>query len=216
MTQQLPETTNLIKRVAFFGDANIPETNPDYIDAYQTAKLLAENGLVIVNGGGPGIMDAATQGAESVEGDTVAVTMKPKFTSSFEGRYLKNLDIVDREVVKSHYIERMFGLIEESDLFIVYRGGSGTLSELGTVWVLANIYHGHHKPFILFGSYWWEIMDAIHTHMNIDAQEMECFQIVETPKEAWQAVVHFEWKFQQNEHRNMSGATEEAFMLRSS
>ena len=52
------EKTNLIRRVAFFGDANIPETDPDYIDAYQTAKLLAENGMVIVNGGGPGIMDA--------------------------------------------------------------------------------------------------------------------------------------------------------------
>jgi len=205
--------SNLIKRVAFFGDANIPETDPDYIDAYQTAKLLAERDLVIVNGGGPGIMDASTQGAKSIQGKTVAVTMEPKLTSSFEGRYLKNLDMVDREVVKSNYIERMFGLIEESDIFIVFRGGSGTLSEFGTVWVLANIYYGHHKPFILYGDYWWQIIQVLSEHMNIDQQEMACFKIVESPMQAWEAIVHFEWKFQQSEHRNLHGAREAAFIL---
>jgi uncharacterized protein (TIGR00725 family) len=213
MNTILPDKCNLIKRVAFFGDANIPETDPDYIDAYQTAKLLAENELVIVNGGGPGLMDASTQGAESVGGKTVAVTMKPKFTSSFEGRYLKNLDMVDREVVKSNYIERMFGLIEESDLFMVFRGGSGTLSELGTVWVLANIYYGHHKPMILFGNYWWQIIEVLTQNLNFDEQELSCMKIVETPKEAMAAILHFEWKFQQNEHKNLYGAKEAAFML---
>lgn len=212
----LPEKCDLIRRVAFFGDANIPETDPDYVDAYQTAKYLAERDLVIVNGGGPGIMDASTQGAESVNGKTVAVTMKPKETSSFEGRYLKNLDKVDREVVKSNYIERMFGLIEESDIFVVFRGGSGTLSEFGTVWVLANIYYGHHKPFILFGSYWWEIIDVLQTHLNIDEQEMSSFKIVESPKETWEAIRHFEWKFQQSAHKNLSGSSEAAFVLQDS
>lgn len=207
------DKVTLIKRVAFFGDANIPETDSDYVDAYQTARLLAENDLVIVNGGGPGIMDASTQGAVSVGGKTVAVTMKPKFTSSFEGRYLKNLDVVNREVVKSTYIERMFGLIEESDVFVVFRGGSGTLSEFGTVWVLANIYYGHHKPFILFGDYWWQIIQVLKDNLNIDEQEMSCFKIVESPKATLEAILHFEWKFQQNKHKNLYGATEAAFML---
>lgn len=202
----------LINRVAFFGDANIPASDPDYIDAYQTSRILAQEGFSIVNGGGPGIMDASTQGAVSVGGKIVAVTMKPKATSSFEGRYLKNLDRVSRERVAVNYIERMFGLIEESDMFVVFRGGSGTLSEFGTVWVLANIYYGHHKPFVLFGSYWWEIIDVLHTHMNIDRQEMDVFKIVETPKQVLEAVTHFEWEFEQNDHQNMSGS-EAAFML---
>ena len=210
---QINESSQLIRRIAFFGDANIPREDDDYVAAYQTARLLALNNYSIVNGGGPGIMDASTQGAESVNGKTVAVTMQPKQTSSFEGRYLKNLDIVDKEYITENYIDRMFGLIEHSDLFLIFRGGSGTLSEFGTVWVLANIYYGHHKPFILYGDFWWPIMEAIHTNLNIDDQEMECFRVVETPKQALEAIQHFEWKFQQIEHKNMSGSSESAFVL---
>ena len=40
----------------------------------------------------------------------------------------------------------MFGLMSQSDLFICFRGGTGTLSEWATAWLLAHLYYGHHKP----------------------------------------------------------------------
>ena len=212
----MPKTLDpqcLIKRIAFFGDAQTPKIHQDYQDAYTTAKLLAEEGYSIVNGGGPGIMDASTQGAESVGGRSVAVTFSPHFAASFEGRYLKNLGRVDQEIITTNYIDRMFGLIQEADAFIVYRGGSGTLSEFGTVWVLANIYHGHHKPFLLYGNQWWEIIDVLQRNMNIDPQEMTCFKIVETPEEALAALSHFEWEFSQIDHSHCKVCGERAVML---
>jgi hypothetical protein len=212
MVKQLPEK-QLIRHVAFFGDANIPKGHPDYIAAFDAARLLAESGYAIVNGGGPGIMDASTQGAESVGGQTVAVTFSPKDASSFEGRYLRNLNVVDREIVTNDYIRRMFSLIEESDVFMVFRGGSGTLSEFGTVWVLSNIYYGHHKPFLLYGDYWWEIIDVIHRNMNIDEQEMQCFKIVETQEAALQAIEAFEWEMEQIDHKHCRVCNEKAFMM---
>lgn len=207
------DSNRLIKRIAFFGDAQTPKTHPDYQAAFATAKLLGDAGYTIVNGGGPGIMDASTQGAESVDGQTTAVTFSPKFAGSFEGRYLKNLSQVDREVIADNYIERMFGLIEESDAFIVFRGGSGTLSELGTIWVLANIYYGHHKPFLMFGSQWWEIVDVLKHNMNIDAQEMKCFKIVESAAEALRALEQFEWEFSQIDHSHCKVCGEHSVML---
>jgi len=212
MNQTL-DSARLIKRIAFFGDAQTPKTHQDYKHAYDTAKLLGELGYTIVNGGGPGIMDASTQGAESVGGTTTAVTFSPKFAASFEGRYLKNLSQVDKEITADNYIERMFGLIEESDAFIVFRGGSGTISEFGTVWVLANIYYGHHKPFLLFGSQWWEIVDVLKANMNIDAQEMKCFKIIETKEEALKALEQFEWEFSQIDHSHCKHCGENAVML---
>ena len=212
----MPKTLDpkrLIKRIAFFGDAQTPKTHQDYQAAFETAELLASEGFSIVNGGGPGIMDASTQGAESVGGHTVAVTFSPHFTASFEGRYLKNLGQVDREIVTTNYIDRMFGLIEESDAFVVFRGGSGTISEFGTIWVLANIYHGHHKPFLLFGSHWWEIIDVLHRNMNIEVQEMNCFKIVETPAATLQALENFEWEFSQLDHSQCKVCGEHAVML---
>lgn len=213
MSVKTLDANRLIQRIAFFGDAQTPKTNPDYQAAFQTAQLLAMEGYTIVNGGGPGIMDASTQGAESVGGRSTAVTFAPHFAGSYEGRYLKNLGLVDREVSTSNYIERMFGLIEESDAFIVFRGGSGTISEFGTVWVMSNIYYGHHKPFLLYGSQWWEMMDVIHRNMNIDDQEMSCFKIVESENEALQAIEHFEWQFSQIDHSQCKVCGEHAVML---
>lgn len=207
------EANRLIKRIAFFGDAQTPKNHPDYKAAYDTAKYLAEEGYTVVNGGGPGIMDASTQGAVDGSGHVVAVTFAPKYAASFEGRYLKNLGVVEKEVIASNYIERMFGLIEESDAFIVFRGGSGTISEFGTVWVLSNIYFGHHKPFLLYGSQWWEIVDVLHKNMNIDNQEMKCFKIVETKEEALQAIQNFEWEFSQIDHSHCQICGEHSVML---
>jgi len=203
----------LIHRIAFFGDAQTPKNHPDYLDAFNTASLLAGEGYTVVNGGGPGIMDASTQGAVAVQGKITAVTFAPKYAGSFEGRYLKNLGRVNKEIIADNYIDRMFGLIEESDAFIVFRGGSGTISEFGTVWVLANIYHGHHKPFILFGSQWWEIIDVLHRNLNIDQQEMNCFKIVETKEEALAAIENFEWEFSQIDHSHCKVCAENAVML---
>lgn len=204
---------SLITRISFFGDAQTPKSHPDYQGAFDTAKLLASEGYTIVNGGGPGIMDASTQGAEAAGGKSVAVTFAPRYAASFEGRYLKNLSQVDKEVITSNYIDRMFGLIAESDAFIVFKGGSGTLSELGTIWVLANIYFGHHKPFLLYGSHWWEIVDVLQRNMNIDAQEMKCFKIVETPSDTLQALTTFEWEFSQIDHSHCKLCGEHAVML---
>ncbi len=203
----------LIQRVAFFGDAQTPKNHPDYQDAFDAAQTLAAEGYTIVNGGGPGIMDASTQGAISAQGKVTAVTFAPKYAGSFEGRYLKNLGAVNKEIIADNYIDRMFGLIAESDAFVVFRGGSGTISEFGTVWVLANIYHGHHKPFILFGSQWWEIIDVIHRTMNIDDQEMSCFKIVESKEETLAALEHFEWEFSQIDHSHCKFCAENAVML---
>jgi predicted Rossmann-fold nucleotide-binding protein len=112
--------------------------------------------------GGQGLWMLQPKGRTAGKGQTIAVTFSPKEAGSFEGRYLKNLANVYKEVVTNNYIARMFALIEYSDMFLIFKGGSGTLSEFGAVWVLANIYHGHHKPFILYGGYWWEIIDTLY------------------------------------------------------
>lgn len=212
MSEQTDKKDWIVRRVAFYGDAQIATSDPVYQDAYKTAQLLAKNHLAIVNGGGPGVMDASTQGAESVGGETIAVTFAPKDASSFEGRYLSNLNIVDKEVVTSNYVERMFRLMEYADVFLIFKGGSGTLSEFGTAWVLANIYYGHHKPFLLYGGYWREIIDVLVKNLNIDKQELSCFEVVESPEEALEAIRQFEWKMEQIDHTNCRVCAEAPFM----
>ena len=200
----------LIKDIAFFGDANIPKSDPVYKDAYEIAKALAKEGFTIVNGGGPGVMNASTQGAEAVNGETISVTFSPKDAPGFEGRYLGN--VTDKEIVTSNYIERMFKLLEHADMFIIFKGGSGTISEFGTAWVLAKIYYGHHKPFILFGDFWLEIVDCARKNMNIDKQELSAFEIVSKPEEVLPTVKKFEEKLAKLDHTHCKICKERAFM----
>lgn len=182
--------TKVIKNIAFFGDADISEADETYKGAFDTAELLAQNDYVVVDGGGPGVMEAATAGAVKGGGKTISVTFDPINAPGFEGKYVKN--VTDTEIVTTNYVERMFKLMEFSDAFIVFKGGSGTISEFGTAWVLAKLYYGHHKPFILFGDFWIEIIDAIRHGMNIDAKEMSVFEICRTKEEVLKTIQKFE------------------------
>lgn len=198
------------KRVAFFGDAAVLGDHPAYQAAYHTAKKLAKMGYVIVNGGGPGVMDAATRGAESVHGQTESVTFYPEHATGFEGRYLSNT--TDREIKTHNYIDRMFRLMEETDIFLIFNGGTGTLSELGTAWVLAKLYYGHHKPFILVGSFWRPIIGAIHDNMLIDAKEMDVFRIVDGIDEIVPTMKKMEEAINRLDHSHHDHGGESAFM----
>lgn len=201
----------LIKNIGFFGDANIPKSDPVYKDAYEVAKLLGEAGYAIVDGGGPGVMDAATNGAEAGGGETLTVTFYPKEATGFEGRYLGN--IPDKEIVTTNYIERMFKLLEHADMFLIFKGGSGTISEFGTAWVLAKLYYGHHKPFILFGDFWKAIIEAIKKGMLIDESELSVFKIVENKDDVLRTIEEIEKDLMKVTHQHADNSKEKAFHL---
>jgi uncharacterized protein (TIGR00725 family) len=188
----------IIKNIAFFGDSAIPRTDPVYKDAYAIAKIIAKEGYTVVNGGGPGVMAAATRGAEDADGETLAVTFDPKDAPGFEGRYVGN--IVDKEVKTANYIERMFKLLEHADMYIMFKGGSGTISEFGTAWVLAKLYYGHHKPFILFGSFWREIIECVKVNLNIDKDELDVFRILDDREKVLPTVLEFEKALHEVDH----------------
>lgn len=205
-----PVTHPMFKNVAFFGDSHLPENNPVYQDAFEIAKHLAEEGFTIVNGGGPGVMNAATQGASAVKGETISVTFYPQDAPGFEGRYVGN--VTSREIKTENYIERMFKLMEHADIFIIFKGGSGTLSEWGTAWVLGKLYYGHHKPFILYGSFWREIVEVVKNNMLIDEQEMDVFRIVEKKEDILPTIAELEEKFANLDHEHCHFCKERAFM----
>lgn len=186
----MEDVKRLVNRVAIFGGAEAKPEDQVYKDTFAVAKCLAENGLTIINGGGPGVMVAATDGAESANGDTLTVTLEPKYAPGFEEKYLANRP--DREIQTVNYSERLFTLVAESDFFVVMNGGTGTLSELGMVWCLARLYLGHHKGFVLYGEFWREIVDVLLRNMMIRKDALSVFEIVTTPEEVVAAIHRYE------------------------
>ena len=172
-----------INSVAFFGSSTSVPGNPDYDSAYATAAVVAKTGRVVVNGGGPGIMLAATKGAKSVGGKANVVYYKPELATDFEGSAGKNL--ADKAYEEQNYILRTKKLIELSDAFIIFKGGTGTLSEFAMAWGISRLYIGHHKPIILFGDFWKPIMDVFRQNLKIRREELYLYKIVTTPEEAF-------------------------------
>lgn len=179
-----------IDRVAFYGSADIDENDPVCQATFAAAAYVASQKKTVVNGGGPGVMGAASKGAKSAGGKTLAVTFAPVDMPEFEGRAGDN--IVDREIKTSNYIDRMFGLMDNADIFVCFKGGTGTLSEWATAWLLAHLYYGNHKPLILYGEFWHEVMDVIHKHFLIGYKEAKVYRIVDNLEEFKVALRLFE------------------------
>ncbi len=185
----------VIKHVALFGSADIDEEHPLYKEAFNVARYLAYRDMVVVNGGGPGVMDAATKGAQAVGGETLTVTFNPdRDMSEFEGKF--NDNVPDHEIKTANYVERMFGLMEHADVFVCFQGGTGTLSEWATAWLLAHLYHGKHKPLILYGEFWDEVMKVITQHFFIGEKEHEVYRIVKDEEGLIAAIMEFETELQ--------------------
>jgi len=188
----IPQAHHLhrIDKIAFFGSADLKDDDLICQEAYLAAQYVARKGKIVVNGGGPGVMGAASRGARSVGGKTLAVTFYPEEMPEFEGRAANN--VVDQEIRTANYIERMFSLIDNSHLFVCFKGGTGTLSEWATAWLLAHLHYGNHKPLILYGEFWHEVLAAIHKHFLIGYRESKVYRIVENLEEFKVALKLFE------------------------
>jgi len=193
-------TSQLIKNVTFLGYADAKEADDPFKAAYEVARLCAQKGYTIVNGGGPGVMKASTMGAKSANGKAIGVTFFPKDIPVFEGRDETNK--VDHLIVVENYLERTLKLLELGHIYVIFNGGTGTISEFGMAWGLARLYFGHHKPLVLYGDFWQEIIFAFTKGMYIRAEERNVFRIVNKPQDALDAILEFEKKLISANHEH--------------
>lgn len=180
----LAKTNKIIKRVAIFGGADTKKTDQSFIDAFNTAKILAENGYIIVNGGGDGIMLAATLGAKAGGGRVETVVIDPKKKpKNFEGYNQENHDSTDKIYKTNNYPDRLNKLIEVGDAFVIFNGGVGTLSEVGLTWQMAKFDYGEHEPLIFFGDELAKLVNELIDNQKYDPVEKKLYQIVYSPEE---------------------------------
>lgn len=188
-----------VKAVSLFGFADAQPEDELYQSAFEVAKKIAENGIEVVNGGGPGIMRAATEGAHAGRGKATVATFYPKFINHFEGK--DKLNKADKEIIENNYLDRTMKLLELGNAYVVFNGGTGTLSEFGMAWGLAYLYFGHHKPLILYGSFWHEIMESLVSNMMIAQQRPESlkvYKIVTTPEAVIEVLLEHEAYLENN------------------
>lgn len=178
-----------IKRLTFLGYADTKPGEELFEEVVKVAELCSAAGYTIINGGGPGVMKASTIGAQKAGGKVIGVTFYPKDIPIFEGRDDENT--VDELLVTDSYLERTLKLLELGQIHIIFNGGTGTISEFGMAWGLARLYFGHHKPLILYGDFWQDIIFAFTKGMYIRPEERMVFKIVNKPEQVIAAIDEF-------------------------
>jgi uncharacterized protein (TIGR00730 family) len=148
-------------RVAIFGSARIKEGDQEYQDVFTIARGLAELGLDVVTGGGPGIMQAANAGHKSASNGTHSIGLNIKLPWEQESN--KFLDIkkdFDR------FSGRLDAFMALSDAVVVATGGIGTLLELFYTWQLVQVQHLCETPIILFGEMWGPLLQWLQNDVQ--------------------------------------------------
>jgi uncharacterized protein (TIGR00730 family) len=147
-------------RVTIFGSARAKPGTIAYEETKRVAAALSELGCDIITGGGPGLMQAANEGAAAVSGPSQSVGIRvelpfeqdvnPFVTQAFEHRT---------------FFTRLHHFVLASDAFIVAPGGIGTVLETMMVWQLLQVDHLKKIPLILVGRMWPGLIEWARTSM---------------------------------------------------
>ena len=77
-------------------------------------------------------------------------------------------------------------MIVRGDGFVVLRGSIGTLAELGIVWNLASLEPGFHKPIVLLGDSWKNVIRAYEEHLAVGAEQTRFITSASSPEQCVQ------------------------------
>lgn len=190
-----------IEQIAIFGSAHADLDSDIVKEVFEVSKRLALAGYIVVDGGGPGVMRAATMGAKSVGGKVIGITLQADTYMHYEGRDSENK--FDIEIKAKNYVERTLALMREGQVYIIFKGGTGTISEFGMSWGLAKLYFGHHKPLILYGEFWKKIIAAFKENMMITKEEQSVYKVVSTPEGVLNAIMEFEDELKKGKHKHL-------------
>lgn len=145
-------------RVTIFGSARIKKEHPTYKLIYDLAKKIAEEGIDIVTGGGPGLMDAASRGhlAGRKSQKVYFLGLTIQFPAGQKKSY--HLDI-QKDFAK--FSNRLDNFMALSNVVVVAPGGVGTTLEFFYTWQLMQVKHTCDIPIIMIGKQWKELLNWV-------------------------------------------------------
>ncbi|HMA35607.1 MAG TPA: TIGR00730 family Rossman fold protein [Chloroflexia bacterium] len=173
--------------VAIFGSARMAENDADYQAAVEVARLLSDAGLAVITGGGPGIMEAANQGASQGPSESVGCNIElPREQGT--NRY------VQIAVNFRYFFVRKTMFMKYAEAFIIFPGGFGTMDELFEALTLIQTGKVRNFPVVLFNrAYWQGLLDWLRTTMlpggKIEAKDLDLLRVTDSPQEACQWIL---------------------------
>ena len=184
--------------IVFFGSARIENKNDTPINKYYSkAKNLSYKitnwnlekfdgkKFVVASGAGPGIMEAANQGAYEAKGKTVGLGISLPFEQTNNKWITKGLNFVFH-----YFFMRKFWFIYKTKGIVVWPGGVGTLDEFFDIITLIQTKKiTRNIPIILFGKDFWDGLidwDRLIENKVISKSDLDLFVIINSVEEAFE------------------------------
>lgn len=141
-----------VPKVTIFGSARTRPADAHYRQASAVSAALAKLGWMTVTGAGPGIMQAAVEGAGP--GHSLGVSIR----LPFEEKPVTSLDDESNVVAMKYFFTRKLMLVKESSAFVCMPGGFGTLDEMFELLTLQQTGKSEPRPIVLLddsgGTFW--------------------------------------------------------------
>jgi uncharacterized protein (TIGR00730 family) len=186
--------------VSVFGSARTKVGSKWYEEARKFGALISREGFGVITGGGPGIMQAANQGANEVGGKSIGIGIELPFEAGMN-------PYVDLGIECRYFFTRKVMFLKYSQGFAVFPGGLGTLDEFFEAVTLAQCGHNIKYPIVLVGKeYWTGLIEwlkevAVENGMISD-KDLNLFRIVDTAEEARDKIVEFTEKYRTDQSTN--------------
>jgi hypothetical protein len=182
-------------RVAVFGSARLVPTDREYEEVRQLASRLTELNCDIVTGGGPGLMEAANEGAASSRG--VRKTRSYGLTIAIP--YEKANPYLDSVTAHRTFFSRLHHFVRMSQGFVIFPGGIGTALELMMVWQLLQVGFMTERPVVLVGGMWEGLVDWMRREMVprrlVNAEDLNLVHLAKNVDQVVEIIAKHKEKF---------------------
>ena len=182
-----------LPRVTIFGSARLKQNDFYAKQAYELGGKFIENGISVLTGGGPGIMEAVSCGAlQKNNGELEAISMGIGVKELGEG---KN-PCVQEYIELDYFFARKYLLTRSSIAFIVFPGGFGTIDEMGEVLTLIQTKIMPKMPIVLIGTEYWDLFlqwlrEQVLKHGAISEADLKLFTVTDDIDYAFKIVSDF-------------------------
>ena len=168
--------------VSIFGSARTLPEDPMYQACVETARLLGEAGFAVITGGGPGMMQAANEGARAAGAISVGCNIELPFEQHSN-------EYIDVSIDFRYFFVRKTMFVKYASAFVIFPGGFGTMDELFEALTLIQTNKVRNFPVVLFGSAYWQglldwIRDTMAAEGKIAPEDLDIMLVTDDPEHA--------------------------------
>lgn len=175
--------TDIGPSVSFFGSARLLQGTPYYQLTIEVAQQVANRGFAVITGGGPGLMEAANRGAQSVNGRSCGLAVDLPFELEPNGYIDPKYCLEFR-----YFFVRKVMFMRYAQGYVFLPGGYGSMDELFEALTLIQTKKIHPFPIYLMGvDYWRGLIDwikgTVMSHGCVSDKDLEIMHITDDPEE---------------------------------